>query len=194
MQKFTNDVTNLEPLDVNLVTHTSLDTYHPDPLHQCTWKTHMVVKFSSCQIVLKQWAIMGNNDGLPTAPMHMLRWMLDGHTSAIYMDKFQVTWVLPVHRCPKAKEACLSTIFCMFNVQISSIHTNRHKVTPCLWKGCVSTSIRYMFILIYKRTTSTPHNVATLNRLICVRWRLVLKPIVTQNTISHLKVQLVLEH
>ena len=105
-----------------------------------------------------------------------------------------LTWVLPVHRCPKAKEACLSTIFCMFNVQISSIHTNRHKVTPCLWKGCVSTSIRYMFILIYKRTTSTPHNVATLNRLICVRWRLVLKPIVTQNTKSHLKVQLVLEH
>ena len=153
----------------------------------------------SCQIFRLSNCIetMGNygEQWWPTdRPMHMLRWMLDGHTSTIRMDKFQVTWVLPVHRCPKAKEACLTTIFCMFNVQNSSIHTNRHKVTPCLWKGCVSTSIRYMFILIYKRTTSTPHNVATLNRLICVRWRLVLKPIVTQNTKSHLKVQLVLEH
>jgi hypothetical protein len=34
---------------------------------------------------------------------------------------------------------------------------------------------------------------ATLNRLISVRWRLVLEPIVTQNTKCHLKVQLVLE-
>jgi hypothetical protein len=33
----------------------------------------------------------------------------------------------------------------------------------------------------------------TLNRLISVRWRLVLEPIVTQNTKCHLKVQLVLE-
>jgi hypothetical protein len=34
---------------------------------------------------------------------------------------------------------------------------------------------------------------STLNRLISVRWRLVLEPIVTQNTKCHLKVQLVLE-
>ena len=43
-----------------------------------------------------------------------------------------------------------------------------------------------------------PHDhgkeIATLNRLISVGWRLVLEPTITQNTKCHLKVQLVLEH
>ena len=95
------------------VTHTSLDTYHPDPLHQCTWKTHMVVKFSGCQIVLKQWAIMGNNDGLPTAPMHMLRWMLDGHTSTICMDKFSLGYCRFTVVPRQKKHAFLPSFVCL---------------------------------------------------------------------------------
>jgi len=123
----------------------------------------------------------------------------------IFISKFPISWAMRVvYRLYMFAVPCIVLYFRENMLHSSSrvrhqrIKTTIEAVTllrlhriklyiHCNHQLDTSTSLDWLLMWFIRIISST------LNRLISVRWRLVLEPIVTQNTKCHMKVQLVLD-